>query len=89
MSSILDRRDGVDRRAYSPLGNGKGEWARWLLERVGMALAAALLAYMAISDRLTTLEATQHAQFAEIQRFMQRIDSALLVLQQQERARRD
>ena len=48
-----------------------------------------LLAYIAISDRLTALEAKQEAQFSEIQRFMQRIDQALLVLQQQERARRD
>lgn len=89
MSSILDRRDGVDRRAYSPLGNGKGEWARWLLSQAGAALVAALLAYMAISERLTALEAKQEAQFAEIQRFMNRIDATLTILQQQERARRD
>jgi hypothetical protein len=87
--SILDRRDGEERRALSPLGNGKGEWVRWLLTQAGAALVAALLAYMAISDRLTTLEAKQEAQFAEIQRFMNRIDATLTILQQQERNRRD
>ena len=88
-TSVLDRRDGEDRRALSPLGNGKGDWLRWLLSKAGAALVAALLAYIAISDRLTALEAKQEAQFAEIQRFMDRIDATLQVLQQQERARRD
>jgi glutathione S-transferase len=87
--SILERRDGEDRRALSPLGNGKGEWLRWLLGQAGAAVVAALLAYIAISDRLTALEAKQEAQFAEIQRFMNRIDATLTVLQQQERNRRD
>jgi hypothetical protein len=88
--SITDRRgDDGDRRALAPFGNGKGEWLRWLLTQAGAALVAALLAYLAISDRLTALEATQRAQFAEIQRFMDRIDATLTVLQQQERNRRD
>lgn len=88
-TSILERRDGDERRALSPLGNGKGDWLRWLLNQAGAALIAALLAYIAISDRLTKLEATQQAQFAEIQRFMNRIDATLTILQQQERGRRD
>lgn len=88
--SIQDRRsDDGDRRALAPMGNGKGEWLRWLLSQAGAALVAALLAYIAISDRLTALEATQQAQFAEIQRFMNRIDATLTILQQQERSRRD
>lgn len=88
-TSIVDCRDGSDRRALSPLGNGKGDWLRWLLSQAGAALVAALLAYIAISDRLTALEAKQEAQFAEIQRFMNRIDATLTILQQQERSRRD
>lgn len=88
--SITDRRgDEADRRALAPMGNGKGEWLRWMLEKTGAVLVAALLAYIAISDRLTALEAKQEAQFAELQRFMNRIDQTLTILQQQERNRRD
>ena len=75
--SIIERRDGEDRReirparsALAPFSNGKGEWLRWILSLI----LAALVAYATVSARISAIEATAEARHDEIKRFMDRID---------------
>lgn len=75
MNTIVERRDGEDRRvtgsALSFFGNGKAEWLRWLVSM----LVAALVAYGTVNARISALEATAEARHDELKRFMQRVDS--------------
>jgi len=84
--SIMERRDGEDRRnsALSPLANGKGEWARMFVVIIVASVVGYFAATQRIEARLSTLESKVDARDAEIVRFMQRIDATLISIQQQQ-----
>jgi hypothetical protein len=88
---LEDRRTGRERRAHPPLApdRGMGDWVRWIAALIIACVVTYFTASQRVESRLSAIEAKVEARDAEILRFMQRIDSTLSVLQQQERARRD
>ncbi len=70
--NFSDRRSGDgDRRALQPLGNGKGEWVRWALNLIIPAMVAAVLAWVAVSNRISVIEEREQNHYQELLRQFQ------------------
>lgn len=58
--------------------NGKAEW----FYRLGTAVLAAVLAYAALSSRVSVIESREQSHFEEVQRTLQRIERTVERLDQ-------